>query len=79
MAKGTNLAHVFDIAEVEKLHDGDPMDGDGEDDGDESLETIQVDIATNGFMLTYLYDDGSALKYVLNDFNEVLEHMRSNF
>lgn len=49
-----------------------PTDKDGYD-GNKGLTQIVIDIALNGFSVTFVYNDGFEEKYVFPTFKEVLE------
>lgn len=53
-----------------------PIDKDG-DDTDTDVESFFVEVATNGFLLTINYEDGSTVKFIHQDFDEVLTNMRT--
>ena len=65
-------------ATATKSSDQGPIDKDGEDGGDETdLSTVLIEIAQNGYMITFTLEDGTEEKSVHTDFDDVLKAIRS--
>jgi hypothetical protein len=64
-------------AEAVKLNDPEFKDKDGSDD-DIGLTDVHIEFATNGYMVTYSYDDGSEKRAIYTDFNELLADIRTS-
>ena len=56
----------------------DTIEKDGTD-GETGIEFFTVEVALNGFLLTIQYEDGSEVKTIHDDFDEVLKNMRGAF
>lgn len=69
-----SLAQIF--PEKPEEQEPTPIDGDGGSD-ENDLTDITVDIALNGYTVTYNYEDMTCEKYVFLDFDEVLTQLRS--
>lgn len=67
---------LFRPSSKNNLNDG-PLDGDGEGGEDLLLSTALIEVASNGYMVTFTFEDGSEEKYVDADFDEVLKLIRS--
>lgn len=70
-----NLARIMNVEPIRK----DPEFKDGDSDGPDNLEliNISIDIAENGYVVQYNYDDGTEEKFVHTDFDEVLKQLRT--
>lgn len=69
--KNHNLAQILD-------QNSDLQHKDGEDDGSSGeVSTIVIEIALNGYLVTFSYDDGTEEKYVHDDFDDVMSQVRS--
>lgn len=64
----TSLATVTNLAD-------DTSHKDGQDDT--SLDRVVIDVAQNGYLLSLIYDDGSELKTVYENFDLLLKDLRS--
>lgn len=52
-----------------------PIDGDG-DDGDSFLQEVNIDIADNGFLVSFVHEFGDVEKTVVLAKDELLELLR---
>lgn len=50
-------------------------DGNG---GDNGVTQYVIDVATNGYVLTMILDDGGEVKSVFEDFDKLLNELRSS-
>lgn len=57
------------------LKDPSIKDKDG-DDGNVGLTQIMIEVALDGYMVTFSFEDGSEQRYVREDFDEVLSLVR---
>ncbi len=73
-----NVESALKLLPITKKSSNDPSfkDKDG-DDGDFSLHTVVIEVATNGYLVTFSYDDGTEDKFIEEDFDEVLKLIRS--
>lgn len=67
---------LFKPSSKESDETEDPKHKDGDDDGI-ILQIITIEIVTNGYLVTFSYDDGTEEKYIQDDFDEVLKFIRS--
>jgi hypothetical protein len=70
----TNLAQIFPEPKGDEPH---IKDGDGNEPPDENLTEVSIEIALNGYTVSYHYDNMDKLTYVFLTFDEVLEQLRS--
>ena len=65
---------------AKKIHLLDPQlkDKDG-NDGDYSILGFNIDVASNGFCLTIFYDDGSHVKEVHTEIDDVFKSIKGTF
>lgn len=61
------------MTSVTKLH---PGFKDGDDGSDSSVESFNIEIVHNGFILTSTYEDGTEVKEVFHDFDRMVKEMR---
>ena len=69
--KNTALAPVTQISDLEPIL----KDKDG-DDGDNGLSQVIIDIALNGYCVTFFYEDASEMKQVFTDFDDMIKAIR---
>lgn len=60
-----------------KTKDGGPIDKDGEGGDETDISQVLIEVASNGYMVTFTLDDGTEEKSVHTDFDEVLSAIRS--
>jgi hypothetical protein len=64
-------------ATSKKTEDYGPIDKDGEEGDDTDISTVLIEVAQNGYMITFTLQDGTEEKSVHTDFDDVLKAIRS--
>lgn len=62
-----------------KQSENGPTDKDGMGPSDTDISDIHIEIASNGFMVTFTLEDGFQEKSIHTDFDDVLKAIRSRY
>ena len=59
------------------LASSDTIDKDGGDSEEIKIQSIVIDVAVNGYVATYMFEDMSDEKVIFDDFDTLLEDIRA--
>jgi len=71
MRAKTNLASILPLDSDTNYKDG--------NDGNNGVEDITINVAIDGFMVSFMYEDGSMERHVLDNMDDVIQMIKDKF